>query len=353
DAGLIVYVNDSLSSFDDSFAFVVFSSAPDNVFESSGVFEIRVDVRLAVTNLGADVLQGESVVVDGSLLRYNVASVPQDPSGIVYTITAPPARGRLENIDLPFMPIGSFTQADLDAGRIVYIHDGSTADPDSFAFMVRSQDEINPFSDVGVFQLRVLPPQTLVSTNLGADVEQGSSVAVDGSLLNYNLSPRPIDPAQVVYFVTTPPARGRLAFVDAPLVPIAEFTQADLDLGRVVYVHDGLTLDPDSFAFTVISTDPQDGFETSGVFDLRVAPAPTLVVVSTGMPVDVGGSVVLTPAVLNTTVVGGTTTSILYEMTRPPTAGRLEFVDAPGTAISSFTQADVDAGRVRYVHDGS
>ena len=33
--------------------------------------------------------------------------------------------------------------------------------------------------------------------------------------------------------------------------------------------------------------------------------------------------------------------------------GHFELISAPGLAITAFTQADIDAGQVRFVHDGS
>ena len=47
------------------------------------------------------------------------------------------------------------------------------------------------------------------------------------------------------------------------------------------------------------------------------------------------------------------TSSILYSVTTGPTNGQLELSTNAGVAISSFTQADIDAGRLQYVHNGS
>jgi hypothetical protein len=40
-------------------------------------------------------------------------------------------------------------------------------------------------------------------------------------------------------------------------------------------------------------------------------------------------------------------------VTAAPVNGDLELTSAPGSAISTFSQADIDAGNVVYVHDGS
>jgi hypothetical protein len=46
-------------------------------------------------------------------------------------------------------------------------------------------------------------------------------------------------------------------------------------------------------------------------------------------------------------------TSVGYTVTASPANGRLELSSAPGVAITVFTQADINAGLVRYVRDGS
>ncbi|MCP4274396.1 MAG: hypothetical protein GY781_20930, partial [Gammaproteobacteria bacterium] len=45
--------------------------------------------------------------------------------------------------------------------------------------------------------------------------------------------------------------------------------------------------------------------------------------------------------------------AITYTVTSGPANGQLEFTTNPGVAITSFIQADIDAGYVVYVHDGS
>lgn len=48
-----------------------------------------------------------------------------------------------------------------------------------------------------------------------------------------------------------------------------------------------------------------------------------------------------------------TADSIEFTVTTQPKNGRLELTSNPRVDISTFTQIDLAAGRVRYVHDGS
>jgi len=59
------------------------------------------------------------------------------------------------------------------------------------------------------------------------------------------------------------------------------------------------------------------------------------------------------PEILTTVDADTTPSGLVYEVIAPATNGRLAFVDSPQNSISSFTQEDIDNGRVVFLHDGS
>jgi hypothetical protein len=65
-----------------------------------------------------------------------------------------------------------------------------------------------------------------------------------------------------------------------------------------------------------------------------------------------GDSVVLSSADLSATDVDGVAATLLFTVSNV-SAGQFELVSNPGVAITSFTQAQVTGGAVRFVHDGS
>ena len=65
-----------------------------------------------------------------------------------------------------------------------------------------------------------------------------------------------------------------------------------------------------------------------------------------------GGSVLLSAANLSASDVDNAAGSLSFSISNI-SSGRFEYVSAPGAAITSFTQADVAGGLVRFVHDGS
>lgn len=112
------------------------SGAGDDVFRFSvtdgkdviGIYDfvITADVAPAlVTNSGLTLTSGGSWIIDAGLLA---ASDPDTlAADLVYTITAAPEQGTLT--------LGAtFTQADLDAGHLIYQHTGTGSD--SFSFTV-------------------------------------------------------------------------------------------------------------------------------------------------------------------------------------------------------------------------
>ncbi|NIR35776.1 MAG: hypothetical protein GWN79_21080, partial [Actinobacteria bacterium] len=53
-----------------------------------------------------------------------------------YTVTGGAANGQLELTSAPGTAISSFTQAEIDAGLLVYVHNGTDTTADSFSFAV-------------------------------------------------------------------------------------------------------------------------------------------------------------------------------------------------------------------------
>ena len=66
-----------------------------------------------------------------------------------------------------------------------------------------------------------------------------------------------------------------------------------------------------------------------------------------------GGSVILTTAMLSASDYDTSDTRLVYEITSSVSSGRLESTTNAGVSITRFTQADLAAGHIRYIHDGS
>ena len=87
-----------------------------------------------MTNAGAIVLAGFSDPITSDQLQ--VTDADNTPAQLLYTVLSAPLNGQLELTTTPGMAITIFTQADINAGRLVYVNNGSTSTGDSFTFTV-------------------------------------------------------------------------------------------------------------------------------------------------------------------------------------------------------------------------
>ena len=92
------------------------------------------NVPVQVNNTGSTTVEGGSDTLITAELLYTDSEQPA--SSVTYTVTAGLANGQLELAGNPGVAVTSFTQAQIDAGEVVYVHDGSNTTTDSFTFDV-------------------------------------------------------------------------------------------------------------------------------------------------------------------------------------------------------------------------
>ena len=74
-------------------------------------------------NTGLLLSEGSTEIISSSILL--ATDIDDTSSELTYTIISEPDYGRLEFSDNPGVAITSYTQADIDTSRLVYVHDGS------------------------------------------------------------------------------------------------------------------------------------------------------------------------------------------------------------------------------------
>ena len=130
------------------------------------------------------------------------------------------------------------------------------------------------------------------------------------------------------------------------------FTQDDIDNNRVVFVHDGGE-GATSFNFSLADGGEDAAVPATGTFAFTVTPvndSPT-VTTNTGTTVVEGAPVTITTAMLNATDPDDSGADLTYTLSNIIN-GQVELSTNLGTPIITFTQADLDANRVVFVHDG-
>lgn len=267
----------------------------------------------------------------------------------------------------------SFSQADINAGRVRYVHqmtdDNDRAMKDRFIFQLT--DGVHVASHEAC-EIEVVSAQASAVTvwNRGLTVQQGGRAVLTVDVLNAVGVDGTSAPRNLVYRVTRQPRLGRLGLnnksVDISL-PLPEFTQADLDARRVFYTQ---TIEKtgsditDSFQFRLfdvgVATPLAEGEFQIVVKQAAAGTSATTLTLDVNVPVTVieGYRTPLTSDNLHATFTQSGTSKdqeevrdVVYSLVEPPRHGQLL---RSGVSVEDiFRQSDIDAGRMEYRSDAS
>ncbi len=119
------------------------------------------DAPTIAANTGTTVLEGSTGNVITSVML-SEGDFDDDGSELTYTITSLPSNGTLSLNGFGTLGLGNtFTQADLDAGKVTYDHDDSETTTDSFGFSLADGGEDGSTPASGTFNITI----TLVNDN--------------------------------------------------------------------------------------------------------------------------------------------------------------------------------------------
>ncbi|XP_044197505.1 FRAS1-related extracellular matrix protein 1a [Thunnus albacares] len=215
--------------------------------------------NIAIFVKPVNVNRGDRVVLTTDVLLATDGT--DKPEELLYVITNPPAHGHIEYIKHPGLTISTFSQMDIAANIVAYVHDNRASTPtETFQFVVSNgKTSQNGSFEVAVEMVdRILPS---LSSNKGLTVPQGSSMMLGPDCLAMS---DPDTPANALTFVLLqPPQYGRLVLSGTTLTTGSNFTQRDIQELEVTYKHDGGPSQIDRFAFTA-SDSTNRGFLLDG-----------------------------------------------------------------------------------------
>ncbi|HEV7368279.1 cadherin-like domain-containing protein, partial [Arenibaculum sp.] len=299
-------------------------------------------------------------------VHLSVVDSDSNTAEATYTITTATTKGGLYRDGVRLGVGSTFSQADLDAGLVRYIHEDDTPDAnpatadDSFGYVVR---DVHGGSSAGTFEIFVTPVDD-APVPTARDVYVG--VSGNTGVSDWNLFATDPDTAAASLTYTVTGLAGRGSFrLDG--TEVTTFTQAEVSAGRVTY-HDATGT---TGTFTV-NVSVSDGTT------LVALPTLTIHVVSGGsggtdQAPEVTANAPLVVAEGSTgNAIGGTLlytddredgpADVVYTLQTAPARGTL-WLDADGNGIQgggealanggTFTQKDIDDGKLRYDHDGS
>jgi cyclophilin family peptidyl-prolyl cis-trans isomerase len=322
----------------------------DNIANDSGGpdyenFSLNVTDNPVVTNnAGLVTTVGSTSVITTSLLQSTDPNYTA--SQLTYELSTTPADGTLDVNGTPLSGGGSFTQSQIDSGEVTYVSTGLVPASDSFEFTVL--DGADRTSALSTFNITVNAADTppVLTTNAGLTVSQGTSGTITTSQLQVTDTDKP--DAQLTFTVVTAPTNGTLSDNGTGLAVGDTFTQADIDAGKLSYTNTGGT--SDSFAFSV--SDGDGGSIPSTSFAITVTGAVPVLATNTGLTVSQGATATITTSQLQVTDTAKSDSQLTFTVVTAPTNGALSDNGLALIAGSTFTQADIDAGDLKYANIG-
>jgi len=235
-----------------------------------------------------------------------------------------------------------------------YMHDGSESEEDQFEMRISD----GKFERVMKFMINITKvnderPELLINEVLL--VEMGTSKIIS----NLFLHAEDMDSAaeDIKYIINVCPRRGRLLIQERDgiwkrLNPADFFTEFDVQMNKLKYDHDGNlgSKSQDSFSFHLSDGRLSSRKQTFSIY-IENTKKKHLQVVTNLLHVYQHQQAVITTDILTAFDDDEKRIDeIIYHVTISPSLGNLENLLSPNTSIVSFTQLDLLAGKVVYVH---
>lgn len=297
------------------------------------------------------VMEGMNIVIDTPILNGADTDLPTDQ--LTFIISKPPKHGFILNqLTSGTVPISNFTLEEIrEASSIVYEHDDSETTEDSFDIIL-TDGKFSVEKTVIVMVIPVDDETPRMAINDGLEIEIGDVKVITNNVLK--ATDLDSEDSTLTYIVRYGPGQGYLQKATPfgtfqNLTVGMNFTQKDIDVGSIVYIHNGQEGIRDLIKFDVT-----DGinplidryfYVTVGGIDM-VFPD----VVSKGVSLKEGGRVMLTTDLLSTTDLNSPDEHLVFTITRAPMRGHLECTDTLGMPISSFTQLQLAGNKIYYIH---
>ncbi|XP_033749452.1 chondroitin sulfate proteoglycan 4-like [Pecten maximus] len=343
----LVYKHDDSETNTDSFTFTALpiiknlNQLPTQVNEISDTLEINImmrndnpPVRLVDKVLGVVTNQEKVITLDD--LAFTDPDIDYDTDQLMYT------RRGIPNGEIVYTSNKTktyqFSQKDIKDGLITFQHSG---DPYGRTVIWVSDGQ---YYTTSLLEIQASPPEISLTRNTGLLVNNGQAMPITTQNLSVETNVN-IAPASIRFVMIEEPLHGRLTIARQE---ITEFTLEDLINGRVMYNHRGGSSSEDMFKFAAVAGNVQ----VQGLFAIRVYTKtrqhPPRIVHNEILEVMETGIATITQSVLLASHTDSLPSMIVFVVKKTPKYGEL-LVDGRSD-MTSFTQADVNNGVVKYSH---
>lgn len=312
---------------------------------------------LEIQRSSVDFVNSAEVVVDSRRIKFQTNPLLTDASLVVYSLLKIPNFGHLYLANERLMIGQTFTQEDVDNGRLRYRH---------------FRRAFSPIDDY--IEFKVSAPQcqdVTTSLNFNYQPTKESNLAFEGAEIVRVLEGQkvPLSMARFDYRhfgvtslsfnLTSKPRHGCLSLYEATLpvvLNITHFTLEELNRRAVFYVHDDTETKEDDFEFLAMSTDDTDFMYIDRVnvqVELRNDNSPKRInrrifhVVTNSEKLITRADLLYSDDDLNTKP-----SDLVYHV-KQLSNGSVHKVNNPRNKIEWFTQQDIDNEKIVYRHQGN
>uniref|UniRef100_A0A8C3WD18 Chondroitin sulfate proteoglycan 4 n=1 Tax=Catagonus wagneri TaxID=51154 RepID=A0A8C3WD18_9CETA len=372
DSGLVLFSHKG--ALDGGFRF----SLSDGEHTSPGhFFRVVAQKQLLLSLEGSRMLTvcpGSVQPLSSQSLRAS-SSAGTDPRHLLFRVVRGPQLGRLFHTQRGRSgeALVNFTQAEVYAENILYEHE-MPPEPfweahDTLELRLSSPPAPDVAATLAVsvsFEAACPQRPSRLWRNKGLWVSEGqraeiTTAALDASNLLASVpSPQRLE-HDVLFQITQFPTRGQLSVSKEPLhAGRPHFLQSELAAGQLVYAHGGGGTQQDGFRFRAHLQGPAGtsvaGPHASEAFTITVRDVnerPPQPQASVPLRLTRGSRGPVSRAQLSVVDPDSAPGEIEYEVQRAPHNGFLSLAGAGPEPVTRFTQADVDAGRLAFVANGS
>ena len=342
------YKHEGTVEIEDNFKFAII--AGDS--QTQGSFSVQIVSERAerppqvVNNRVLDVFGNEQSIIGQSDL---LITHPDSSAGNVeFLILVLPKQGSLyRNNALLTLDDSTFTQLDINQGRVGYQLENSSATDDQFIFEVT-----NGFDTLRGLEFLI----DVVPSNLPIEVANFTVTEGERKMLTtdqINVNGKTDEHNLIIFSIIDPPSHGILESTSKRSEALSTFTSEDLTEGRVYYAHDNGEDPEDSFT---IKAEIENGSKESEIKVIHIEiegindEAPR-VVTNKGLEVWKGSMTQITNNILNVYDPDSPPEEIVYRVTSP-TNGHISLLKNTFKEITSFRQSWINDGQIVFVHSG-
>ncbi|XP_074712314.1 chondroitin sulfate proteoglycan 4-like [Strix uralensis] len=353
--GYVTYRHDDSNNLTDTFNFTV--HARDAHLDAGVHVRIYLESHQwpprIVNKNNLLVEEGKPVKISKGKLQ--VVHENSSPSEIVFTVRQLPVQGYIRKfsseesyLGADQRPVLSFTQQDVDEGKVQYVQTVSDQLDDRF-----SLDVTNGVQTVSGIEISVdiIPRMIPLEVQNFTVIEGGSKALVEDYL---KISSRHFAGLSCEFILIEQPKHGYVENSHVPGIKLTTFTRKQVEQELIYYVHDDSEELMDNFTVIVNNTElwkqslPQTVFVTVTAVNDEFP----VIKVNRILQIWVGSVTEITIDDLCAEDKDSSPSELIYAIT-PPSNGHLALKSSPNKSILSFTQSHIIEGQLVFVHNGT